>query len=380
MEHGSNGVAHDGAVPERREISLVEVANTILRNWRLVVAIPLGLAFVTGLWSLSGERSAKAFASFLPQSEGRSGAAAALAQQFGLSLGFDQPGTSPQFYVDLLKSQGLLRKVVESEFDVTDEDGTERRATLIDIYEIEEGGRLPEWRVAVQRLEGAIAAGYTYETGVVEFAVTARTGRLAEQLATRLLEILNEFNQDVRQRVASEEARFIAGRVTAVQEELLAAEGELEQFLVQNREFRNSPELSFEHDRLQRKMAVRQEVYTSLLRSQEQVRIDGVRDTPLFTIIDHPAGSATPQGRGTVRRVILALILGTLLSLFVIFGRELLLRGGESEDDEYREFRGLIRQTWGDLRQPRRWIPLRGNGAAVAAGKSADDGAGSGRG
>jgi uncharacterized protein involved in exopolysaccharide biosynthesis len=359
--------------PERQEdeISLVEIANTILRQWRLVVAVPLVLALVVGLWTLGQDRTYAASGSFITQAgEGRSGGgAAALAQQFGISLGTERPGQSPQFYVDLLRSRAVLKEAVESEYHMPAENGTIRRANLIDFFEIEaDGHMLPPWRRAADRLRDQISTSVARETGLVHVTVSATHPALAEQIAERLLEILNTFNTEVRQNRAQEEGRFISGRLTEAQAELLAAENELQDFLRQNRVFRNSPELMFEHDRLQRQVAIRQEVYTSLLRSQEEARIDAVRDTPLITVVDHPAGTAEPQGRGTVIRVMLAFMVGLMVAVVVAFIREATRRGRDSEDPHYREFQGLARQAWADLRHPARW--LRRGRNSVAAGNN----------
>src|SRR5688572_31375279 len=47
--------------------------------------------------------------------------------------------------------------------------------------------------------------------------------------------------------------------------------------------------------------------------------IYGIRDTPLLTLIDDPAGSAKPQPRGTVGRVILAFIVGLVFAIVLVF-------------------------------------------------------------
>jgi uncharacterized protein involved in exopolysaccharide biosynthesis len=347
--------------PERQEdeISLVEIANTLLRQWRLVVTVPLVAALAVGLWSLGQDPKYAASVSFMPQAgEGRSGGgAAALAQQFGVNLGTERPGQSPQFYVELLQSRAVLREAVESEYQVPAENGTILRGNLIDFFEIEaDRNRLPPWRRAVEKLRDRISTSVARETGVVHVTVSASHPALAEQIAERLLEILNTFNMEVRQRRAQEEGRFISGRLAEAQAELRAVEDALQDFLRQTRDFRNSPDLIFQHDRLQRQVAIRQDVYTSLLRSQEEARIDAVRDTPLFTVVDHPAGAAEPQGRGTVLRTILAFMLGLMVAVAVAFIREATRRGRDSEDPQYREFQGLARQAWVDLRHPARWL------------------------
>jgi uncharacterized protein involved in exopolysaccharide biosynthesis len=371
MDHSPDKVVPPGPRPEWRddEMSIVEIANTILRQWRMVVAVPLVLALVVGLWTLSQDRAYAASASFIPQAaEGRSGVgAAALAQQFGVTLGSERPGESPQFYVDLLRSRTVLRDAVESEYQVPAENGTMRRGNLIELFDIGEGrGRLPPWRRAANKLEDGISTSVARETGLVELTVSAPHPALAEQIAQRLLEILETFNTEVRQSRAHEEGRFIGDRLTEAQAELRTVENALQEFLRQNRDFRNSPELTFEHDRLQRQVAMRQEVYTSLVRSQEQARIDAVRDTPHFTVVDHPAGTAEPKGRGTVMRAILAFLLGLVGAVVVAFLGEATRRGHDSDDPHYREFQGLAREAWEDLRRPKRWV--RRGGERVAAG------------
>lgn len=351
----------DPAVPaaDDEEISLLEIFNTVLRNWRVVAIIPLVLAVLVGVWSLTRERSYAASASFMPQVAERGGAssAAGLAQQFGVNLGQEAPGQSPQFYVDLLRSRSLLRQAVETVYQVPTDDGAVWEGTLVEYWNYDERvGVLPPWRHATERLSDRISASVSRETGIVRLAISADNPSLAEQIAARVLELLNQFNLQVRQNRAQEEGRFIGARVTDAQAELLTAEGALLEFLQQNREFRNSPELTFENERLQRQVLMRQEVYTSLLRSREQARIDAVRDVPLFTVIDEPAESAQPQGRGTVVRSLLAFILGIMLAGFVAFVREAARRGREARNPHYREFRSLAREAWTDLRHPRGWL------------------------
>jgi uncharacterized protein involved in exopolysaccharide biosynthesis len=54
----------------------------------------------------------------------------------------------------------------------------------------------------------------------------------------------------------------------------------MQAFLQANRQWANSPDLTFQHDRLERDIALRQQVYTTLVQSFEQARISEVRDTP----------------------------------------------------------------------------------------------------
>lgn len=340
-------------------ISVLEIARTLLLNWRVIVVLPVALAAIVAVVSLLQSQTYAASAAFVPEvPEGRSvSGAAALAQQFGISLGSGGSAQSPEFYVDLLRSTTILREAVESRYEVPGSNGDTLVGTLIDFYETEEHSPpLAPWRTAAKELERNISTSVVRESGIVELEVSASHPLLAEQIAERLLSLLHAFHLEVRQNQALEERRFIGDRVAEAHKQLLDAEGELQEFLSQNREFGNSPQLSFLYERLQRQVAIRQDVYTSLLRSEEEAQIDAVRDTPLFAVIDPPSGTAEPKGAGVAVRTVLAFFVGLLIALLVAFLRQLGRRTRENQGAEYHEFQELAGKVWDDLRRPSRWF------------------------
>lgn len=343
-------------------ISLVEIVNVLLRHRRLIVLLPLALAFLAGVWSLTRPRAYEVSTSLLPEGVStQSGGIAGLARQFGFGVGSGS-GSSPLFYADLLQGRELLRKAVESEYEVpTDGDGTVT-ATLIELYGIEESKWLPKWQVAADQLETKMDVTVAAATGVVELTVSAGDPALAEQIAARLLQLLNEFNLETRQTRAAEEGRFVAERMGEMEDALRAAEETLKTFLEHNRAINSSPELTFELDRLQRQVSMRQSIFTSLAQAYEQARIDGVRDTPVFTVVMQPEGAARPQPRRTPLRAVLGLMAGSVLALLVAFTREFLRRIRKTEHDEsgeYREFSRLREEARKDLLRPVRVLRRR---------------------
>jgi uncharacterized protein involved in exopolysaccharide biosynthesis len=340
-------------------VSIVEIASAVVRHWRAVLVLPVAFALGVSVWTVGRDRAYVVSSSFVPQSSEMrgSGGVSGLAMQLGVQLGTDRPGQSPHFYVNLLRSRAVLRAVVEAEYEVPGEEGNVKRATLLEFMNAaNRSGRRPPWRWAVDELRRNLVVTLVPETGEVRFTVTASHPVLAEQVAEKLLQILNDFSTEIRQARAHEEGRFISGRVAQAWAELLSAEEELKAFLRQNRHFQNSSDLAFEHDRLQRRVAMRQEVYTSLVRSQDETRIEAMRDTPLFAVIDHPSGTAEPKGRGLIMRILLAAILGSALALGIAIIRDSNRRSRERGDPRFREFQGVVRQAWGDLRHPRRWV------------------------
>ena len=249
--------------PDERTISLIAIANMMLRNRRLLVGLPLIVATIVCILALAWPRKYTAQASFMPQSETEDASQfSGLAAQFGIDLGASAPGQSPQFYADLMKSREILGAVVETEYSVPAGSGQPLRVeTLIQRYghgarEVERG-RFE----AVKKLRKRIGVRVNTETGVLRVSIWARNAELARQIADRFLAEVNRFNQETRRSQAAEERRFAGERVLDGRVRLDSAELSLQQFLQHNRQFDASPLLTFEHDRLEREVSMRQQLY-----------------------------------------------------------------------------------------------------------------------
>jgi uncharacterized protein involved in exopolysaccharide biosynthesis len=187
---------------------------------------------------------------------------------------------------------------------------------------------------------------------VVTVSVTMPSPHLAAQIARRLLDLTAEFNVRTRQSRAGSERKFAEQRATDAARDLRAAEDRLQGFLQANRQFQGSPSLVFQHERLQREVVMRQELYTTLLQSYQQARIDEVRDTPVLTVVDAPQPPAVRDPRGTAMRMLLGLGFGAMLAVGLALLRDYLRRSRELGRPDYREFSALRRSAF-------RWIRRR---------------------
>jgi uncharacterized protein involved in exopolysaccharide biosynthesis len=338
------------------ELSFLRVANVLLRHRRMVVAWGLLLmALVAGL-TLYFPRTYTAQSTFMPQTRKQSSSLSGIAAQFGLAMPTSEPSQSPAFYADLVQSRGLLGSVVDTPFEYETEDGTKVKGTLTDFYKSK--GKSPGLRrdAAIRRLADDVDATTVQKTGVVDLSVTVTQAALAVQINQRLLELLNEFNLKSRQSQAGEERRFTERRLSEVKQDLRAAEDRLQQFLQRNRDIRNSPELTFQADRLQREVAMQQDVYTTLAQAYEQAKIEEVRDTPVITVVQQAEFPVRPDRRGLVIKSILGLMAGLLVGAALAFWRSYTTNTASLATTEAAEFAVLRRQAAGDLLRP--WRPL----------------------
>jgi uncharacterized protein involved in exopolysaccharide biosynthesis len=154
--------------------------------------------------------------------------------------------------------------------------------------------------------------------------------------------LLNDFNQRTRNLRARERRKFAEARTNEAQKDLEIIEDSLRGFLTRNRQLEFSPQLLFERNRLERQVALRQEVYQTLRREYEIARIEEVNDTPVLTVVDPAVAPATPSSPRRIRMAFVAGVLGLLLGVALAFLLEYLERSREQQPLVYQR----VAQAW----------------------------------
>jgi uncharacterized protein involved in exopolysaccharide biosynthesis len=336
--------------PAAGDLTLVGLLNLTLRQRRLIVLCAAVTLVLGAGVRLLLPRTYTATSSFMPQSRRATPSLSGLAAQFGLALPGVDPGQSPAFYSDLVKTRPILSDVAAGRYEVHTRSGLET-AALADLLQVKVKDSLRREEV-IARLRKIVAVDVALKTGVVELRVTTRYPALSAQLNRRILELLNAFNLQTRQSQAAQERRFTERRLGEVAVDLRQAEDKLQAFLQRNRDYRNSPQLNFEYERLAREVAMRQQVYTSLAQALEQARIEEVRDTPVITIVENPEAPVRPDPRGLAKTGLLALLAGAVIGVVAALGRESVTSGVAAQDRQWLEFAALMQGVATDIRHP----------------------------
>lgn len=337
------------------ELSLLRLANVLLRHRWLILRWGLLVFAAVVTVTLLLPRTYTASSSFMPQARKPNNSLTGIAAQFGLVMPTADAAQSPAFYADLLTSRGILGSLIDSTFEYRTDEGTVQ-GSLVDYYDAK--GATPALRrdAAIRDLAEDIEATTVQKTGVVNLEVTMRDPALALQVNRQLIELLNQFNLRTRQSQAGEERRFTERRLAEVKQDVRAAEDRLQQFMQRNRDMRNSPELTFQADRLQREVMMQQQVYTTLAQAFEQAKIEEVRDTPVITVVEQPEQPVRPDRRGLVVKALLGLLMGLLIGSAIAFWRAYTANTAGTATSEATEFASLRRQAAGEFRRP--WQPL----------------------
>ncbi len=334
-------------------VSILRFLNLCLRHWRLILGLPLAAVVVTAFVVLLWPRTYTSSASFMPQSsDGDVSQLSGLAASLGFTLPGTSAGESPEFYVTLISSRDILDATIEHPYTIGETGGGEpRTGTLIELYGV--NGDTPGVRLleARKRLAEDMQARVRADAGLVELSVRARWPELAEQIASRVLDLVNEFNLETRQSQAGDEREFVEGRLQQAQDELMVAEDSMAAFLQRNRRgYETSPELQFEYGRLQRRVTLRQDIVNTLSENYERARIDEVRNTPVITIVDDPIVPPRADRRGLIIKTLLAAIAALVIAITIAVLRDFMRNARREDPEDYAQFERLRNETVSDLR------------------------------
>ena len=344
------------AIGSHDVVSFYSVGTALLRS-RKRIGRWMFVGLIAGaVWGFTRPLVYKASASFVSQSGDTPRAGlAALAGQFGVSLPTDNQSVSPDFYARLLTSRDLLDRIARDTFFVVPELGS-KPVSFIDLFEIKGASQRARYDEAVEFLGGKVAVSVSKPTGIIDVSLSTRWPTVSLAIVSQLISGVNDFNLHTRQGQASTERRFVEGRLALAADTLRAAENRMENFLAGNRQIVNSPELTFQRDRLQRDLSLQQQVYTTLAQSYEDLRMREVRDTPLITLVEAPAVPAQPEPRGRIKLLLLGLILGAFVGSFLVLVRTRFAGQGPADglsaadefDDEVSAFRHQLlgRTPW----------------------------------
>lgn len=323
------------------EISLWGLASVLIRHRRLIGAFAL-VGFVFGLASgLLSTRVYTSRATFIPQgSDGGPSSVASAAGVFGIRVLSSSHAWGPPLYAELLRSRDLLEPILFDTVTVAERGG--RRVTVMELLGIEAPTLPQRVDLGVRALAGKVAVSEEPALDAVRVSVTTEWPSVSLALAERLVTGVNEFNSKTRKSQAAAERQFVERQVADAEATLRMTEDRLEDFLRRNRVTAGAPQLASERDRLQRAVALRQELHTSWLKSREEARIREIRDMPVITVLEKPQLPIVGEPRKSAQKAVLGALTWGAVGLLLAFLVQGLTSARKATSEEAGEFFRLI--------------------------------------
>ena len=327
------------------ETTLLRLSAAVVRRAPLIIAcavIGAALAAVLSLVVRERYRSSARVALEERTMMPGAGGLAALASQFGAG---SLSGTrSLQFYADVVTGRDLLGRLAQDSFP--DPADPAARRSLIEILEVP--GESPARRLAstIDYLQmKAVTTATNDRTGILTITVELPHAALSAQVARKLYEHLEQFNFATRRSAATERREFAEREVARTRAELANAENEMRAFLEANRAGLDVPRLSFQRERIQRRVSTMSDVYRNLVTELQEARIAEVRDLPVFTLVQTPF---VPLDRVFPKRkqmTILGLLAGAALGIVWVAVRATGWSARSLDPEGYQQLRSALRRA-----------------------------------
>lgn len=276
---------------------------------------------------------------------------ASIAGQFGFSTGASGVG-STQFYADLLRSRSIVRSLLSATVPA---DG--RSVHVIDLLHAgdDDTNRIRRIEDAESAMADRISVNFDRTTGRIDLTVWMKRPETAKAVSDTLLALVNKFDRETRRTRAGEKRAFTEHQRKLAADSLRAAEDAMTAFLERNRSYNESAQLQFQHERLAREIALRQDVFLALSRDAEQARLHELDARPVVTTIDAPV---LPARRAWPKRKLLvaACVLVTVAFLWIGFVLRELLAVAPANSDAGRAL-SQLRHAADDIFRRRRQEP-----------------------
>ncbi|RKY62859.1 MAG: hypothetical protein DRP95_00445 [Candidatus Latescibacterota bacterium] len=301
------------------EVDLFDYIEVLVKRRWLIVFGTAVCVLTTLIYSLTAEKRYKAEATILPAEERDY-----LAQLLGGAGGQPAPGRS--FYIDILKSIPVTKAVLEKEYTYH-VDGEERKGTLMEYF------RARTVHQGIRALQDIAKFSEARNTGIITISVTTTSPDLSAAVANEYVRQLQIYNTERRKTRAKEQMEFIEKRLKEVKRELAEAEQKLADFKKRNRNLItlssgpegkssisfSSPELAMELSRLEREVTVKSDLFQTLTRQYELVRIEAKKETPVIEVLNYAEPPDRPTGKGKKFLLLLSFVTGGFVSVGMAF-------------------------------------------------------------
>jgi uncharacterized protein involved in exopolysaccharide biosynthesis len=324
-------------------LSLLALGSTLLRSRRPIGVLALSAASLALVVWLLTPSTYVATATFIPQGVEPGGSSVSgIAVALGVRVPDAEGLWGTPVYAELLRSRSLLGRLALDTMVVAEEG--HRRVPIMDLLEIE--AATPEWRLerAVRRLQRLVAASEDKKLNAVQVQVATEWPSVSLAVVQNLLRGINDFNIETRKSQATAERKFAEEQAVEAERALREAEIRHQDFLMRNRAM-STAVLTFENDRLQREVALRQQLYTSLLQNREEARIREVRETPVITVLDGPVLPVRPESRGWLKVLLVGGVTGLGVGVLIALLAGELASATRAQSAEALEFRRLLREA-----------------------------------
>lgn len=223
-----------------------------------------------------------------------------------------------KLYPTIIESESVLKGVIYARYWTQEYPDSVNLIQYWNIKEKKPGGAYED---ALKVLRDELDVSMDIKTNILTMFIETKEPRLSADLLNNVVEQLDRFVLTKRTTSASEQRKFIEGRLAEVKADLTRCEDALKIFRERNTQVR-SPQLLLEQGRLERDLQINNALFIELKKQYEIAKIEEVRNMPVINVLDlaRPAAYKSRPKRSVI--VIVALLLGLAGAIMFVLGQK----------------------------------------------------------
>lgn len=301
-------------------VDWLEILSVLWNSRKLIAAVTGSVTVLSIIISLSLPESYKSTATLLPETEKSKlaslGGLSDLAALTGVSVGGEV--SLVKLYPTIIKSGAVLKNVLYTKYQTKK---FKDSIDLIQFWNIEGESNEHKYQAALNLLRDGLGVLLDAKTGVVSVSIETSEPQLSADIVNNVTKELDIFIRTKRTFNASEQRKFIEGRLVEVKADLEKAENRLKEFREKNRRISDSPQLLLQQERLIREVQINTTVYTELKKQYEVIKIEEVKNLPIINVLDKARAAAHRERPKRTMLVATWCVMSLLVALAFVVGQ-----------------------------------------------------------
>jgi uncharacterized protein involved in exopolysaccharide biosynthesis len=240
-----------------------------------------------------------------------------------------------KLYPTIATSEAVLKNVIYQKYRTKSFPDS---ADLLKIWDIDDKNPQLAYEAMLKSLRDGLEVSLDNKTSVLSISLLTKEPQLSADIVNTVASELDLFVRTKRTTNASEERKWIEGRLQDVKNDLEKSENALKDFRETNRRVSDSPQLLLEQERFIREVQINSTLYTELKKQYELTRIEEIKNIPIVNIMD--AGRPAASLEKPRKRIIVSV--SFLLSIIAGIGFVYLKH---MYGERFENMRSLLRRT-----------------------------------
>lgn len=206
-----------------------------------------------------------------------------------------------KLYPTIVKSEAVLKNVIYQRYRTKSFPDS---ANLFKIWDVDEEKPQLAYETMLKSLGDGLDITLDNKTSVLSISILTQEPQLSADIVNSVARELDVFIRTKRTTNASEQRKWIEGRLKEVKVDLEKSENALKDFRENNRRIADSPQLMLEQERFIREVQINSTLYTELKKQYELTKIEEIKNIPIVNVMD--AGRPTAIWEKPRKRIIVS--------------------------------------------------------------------------